>query len=87
MKEVRVWGITIPLMMQESHGWMTPVLGLTKYFFGDVVFTWLMKPKTQKKEAIVTNEITWSQDKAYEVGGLMQKLPWKQHSSLFYWQL
>lgn len=59
-------------MMQESHGWMIPVLGLTKYFFGDVVFTWFFEEKHTKIEFKVKHDISWSWKKAYEVGGLMQ---------------
>jgi len=29
-----------PLMIVESRGFIIPVFGLTKYFFGEVVFTW-----------------------------------------------
>jgi len=40
-----------PLMTKESQGCMTPVLGLTKYFLGEVVLTW-QKVKYDKNESI-----------------------------------
>ena len=43
-------------MMQESQGWMTPVLGLTKYFLGDVVFTWSLSEEEEEEEVIYVEQ-------------------------------
>lgn len=43
-------------MMQESQGWMTPVLGLTKYFLGDVVFTWSLSEEDEEEEVIYVEQ-------------------------------
>lgn len=36
-------------MTHESQAWITPVLGLTKYFLGEVVLTW-QKGKCNQNE-------------------------------------
>lgn len=60
-------------MIQESHGWMTPVLGLTKYFFGDVVLTWFGEGKHTKEEVTLEKKHHNNKLIIFEVGGLMQK--------------
>lgn len=39
-----------PITSQDELGITTPVFGLTQYFFGFVVFTWIFLPATKNKE-------------------------------------